>query len=150
MIGLEDRFIEARERKGPKAESLWIYHAELSCCGLEVGAAAGPRFDWERQGCRIVEDHRSADVLLVSGPITEGTVEQLREIHRQMREPRFVVAAGGCACTGGMFGLEGEKQLRGLEAYIPVDLFIPGCPPRPESLIHAILRLQEKIGRHER
>lgn len=147
MIGIEDRHGEARERTGPLADSLWIYHVGLSCCGLEVGAVAGPRFDWERLGCKVVEDHRNADVLFVSGPVTEGVVEELRAIHNEMREPRFVVAVGSCASTGGMFSLEGAKPIRGLDACIPVDLFIPGCPPRPESLIHALLRLREKIGR---
>lgn len=147
MIGVEDRQREARERMGPLADSLWIYHVSLSCCGLEVGAAAGPRFDWERLGCRVVEDHRNADVLFVSGPVTDGVVDELRTIYQEMREPRFVVAVGSCASTGGMFSIEGPGATRGLEAYVPVDLFIPGCPPRPESLIHAVLRLQEKIGR---
>jgi NADH-quinone oxidoreductase subunit B len=147
VIGVEDRFGETRERRGPLADSLWIYHVSLSCCGIEVGATAGPRFDWERLGCRIVEDHRNADVLFVSGPVTEGVADELRTIYGEMREPRFVVAVGACASTGGMFSIEGGKPVRGLEAYVPVDLFIPGCPPRPESLIHAVLRLQEKIGR---
>ncbi len=150
MIGIEDRYSEVRERKGSLADSLWIYHVSLSCCGLEVEAAAGPRFDWERLGCQVVEDHRNADVLFVSGPVTSGVVEELRRIHREMREPRFVVAVGSCASTGGMFGIEGESQLKGLDAYVPVDLFVPGCPPRPESLIHALLRLQDKIARRER
>lgn len=150
MIGIEDRQNEARERKGPLAESLWIYHVNLSCCGLEVGAAAGPRFDWERLGCRVVEDHRNADVLFISGPVTKGVVEELRKVFQEMREPRFVVAVGSCASTGGMFAIEGDESVRGLDAYVPVDLFIPGCPPRPESLIHAVLRLQDKIGRRSK
>lgn len=147
MIGIEERNLEVRERHGPLADSLWIYHVSFSCCGLEVDAAAGPRFDWERLGCKVVEDHRSADVLFVSGPVTPAVVDQLRTIHQEMREPRFVVAVGSCASTGGMFSLEGSDALKGLDAYIPVDLFIPGCPPRPESLIHALLRLQDKVGR---
>jgi NADH-quinone oxidoreductase subunit B len=146
VSGIEERHNEVRNSKGPLADSLWIYHVNLSCCGLEVEAAAGPRFDWERLGCKVVEDHRNADVLFVSGPVTERVAEELRLIHREMREPRFVVAVGSCACTGGMFGFESEKSIRGLEAYVPVDLFVPGCPPRPESLIHALLRLQEKIA----
>lgn len=126
--------------------SLWIYHVWLSCSGLEVEAAAGPRFDWERLGCRIVEDHRNADVMFVSGPVTPAIAPELKKIYEEMRSPKFVVAVGGSASTGGMFSLEGEHQLKGLDAYIPVDLFIPGSPPRPESLIHAVLRLQEKLG----
>jgi len=147
MIGVEDRHSEKRERQGPLADSLWIYHVSLSCCGLEVSAASGPRFDWERLGCRVVEDHRNADVLFVSGPVTGGVVEELRKIYSEMRVPRYVVAVGSCSSTGGMFSIEGPSAVRGLEAYVPVDLFIPGCPPRPESLIHALLRLQDKIGR---
>lgn len=147
MIGIEDRLSETARGRGPVADSLWIYHVSLSCCGLEVAAAAGPRFDWERLGCRVVEDHRSADVLFVSGPVTEGVADQLRGVHGEMREPRFVVAVGSCASTGGMFSVEGRGSLRGLDSVIPVDLFIPGCPPRPESLIHALLRLQDRIGR---
>lgn len=129
------------------ADSLWIYHVWLSCSGLEVEAAAGPRFDWERLGCRIVEDHRNADVMFVSGPITPTIAPELKRIYEEMREPRFVVAVGSCASTGGMYSLESKYQLQGLDKYIPVDFFIPGSPPRPESLIHAVLRLQEKLGR---
>ena len=128
------------------AGSLWIYHVWLSCNGLEVEAAAGPRFDWERLGCRIVEDHRNADVIFVSGPVTPAIAPEIKKIYEEMRPPKFVVAVGGCASTGGMFSLEGKYQLPGLDAYIPVDLFSPGSPPRPESLIHAVLRLQEKLG----
>jgi len=147
MIGIEDRHSETRERKDPLADSLWVYHVSLSCCGLEVSAASGPRFDWERLGCRLVDDYRNADVLFVSGPITEAVMPELRAIHQEMREPRFVVAVGSCASTGGMFSIEGGKPLAGLGQCVPVDLFIPGCPPRPESLIHAILRLQDMIER---
>jgi NADH:ubiquinone oxidoreductase subunit B-like Fe-S oxidoreductase len=111
-----------------------------------VEAAAGPRFDWERLGCRIVEDHRNADVMFVSGAVTPGIAEELKKIYSEMRAPKYVVAVGSSASTGGMFSIEGKHQLKGLDAYIPVDLFIPGCAPRPESLIHALLKLQEKAG----
>jgi NADH-quinone oxidoreductase subunit B len=134
------------ERATRLAESVWIYHAALSCCSLEVQAAGGPRFDWERLGCRLVDDHRNADALFVSGPITPAMAVELKRMYEEMREPKFVVAVGSCASTGGMFSMEGEHQLCGLDKFIPVDLFIPGCPPRPESLIHAVLRLQERIG----
>lgn len=133
--------------KSALADSLWVYHVGLSCCTLEVEAAAGPRFDWERMGCRVVNDHRNADVLFVSGPVTPGITAELKKMHSEMRDPKFVVAVGSCASTGGMFSAEGKHRLPGLEAIIPVDLFIPGCPPRPESLIHALIKLQEKIRR---
>jgi NADH-quinone oxidoreductase subunit B len=129
------------------ADSLWIYHVWLSYSGLEVEAASGPRFDWERLGCRIVRDHRNADALFVSGPVTPVIAPEIKKVYDEMRNPKFVVAVGSCASTGGMFSLEGRYQLSGLDACIPVDLFIPGSPPRPESLIHAVLRLQEMLGR---
>jgi NADH-quinone oxidoreductase subunit B len=135
------------QSKSSQADSLWVYHVGLSCCTLEVEAAAGPRFDWERLGCRVVSDHRNADVLFVSGPIAPGTEAELKRIYAEMRGPKFVVAVGSCASTGGMFSADGPHRLPGLEAIIPVDLFIPGCPPRPESLIHALIKLQEKIRR---
>lgn len=131
-----------------QADSLWIYHLALSCCSLEVDAASGPRFDWERLGCRLVTDHRSADALFVSGPITPAIASELKRMYEEMRDPKFVVSVGSCASTGGMFALEGPAKLPGLESIIPVDLFIPGCPPRPESLIHAVIKLQEKILRN--
>lgn len=126
------------------AESLWIYHAWLSSEGLEVEAATGPRFDWERLGCQIVDDHRNADVLFVSGPITPAIVPELKRIYEEMPKPCYVVAVGSCASTGGMFSVN-ASGLSGLANYIPVDFFIPGSPPRPESLIHAIIRLQETL-----
>lgn len=131
---------------GARSNSLWIYHLSLSCCALEVDAATGPRFDWERLGCKVVKDHRNADVLWVSGPLTEPVIEEIKKIYAEMRSPKFVIASGSCASTGGMFSVELGKPLKGLDAHIPVDIFIPGCPPRPESLIHAVLRLQDKIG----
>jgi NADH-quinone oxidoreductase B subunit len=129
-----------------REHSLWIYHLALSCCALEVGAASGPRFDWERLGCKFVSDHRNADVLLVSGPVTKGLVPELKRIYQEMRAPKFVVAVGSCASTGGMFGMDSATGIEGLNQYIPTDVFVPGCPPRPESIIHAIQRLQEKVG----
>lgn len=143
--------IAAEEQPGKKhgavASSLWIYHLGLSCCTLEVEAASGPRFDWERLGCRLVGDHRNADVLFVSGPVPAAMADEVKKIYAEMRDPKFVVSVGSCASTGGMFSMDGRFRIHGVESIIPVDLFIPGCPPRPESLIHALIQLQKKIGR---
>lgn len=139
--------LEKKRVLGNAVDSLWVYHAALSCCALEVEAASGPRFDWERLGCKIVKDHRNADVLFVSGPVTHAIGEELKKIYSEMRGLKLVLAIGSCASTGGMFAAGEGKGLNGLDKYIPVDLFVPGCPPRPESMIHAILRLQEKMKR---
>ncbi len=130
-----------------QADSLWIYHVWLSGDGLEVEAAAGPRFDWERLGCKLVDDHRNADVLFVSGPVPAMLAPELKRIYEEMASPKYVVAVGSSASTGGMFSVEGKYQINGLDSIIPVNLFIPGNPPRPESLIHAVLRLQEELSR---
>jgi NADH:ubiquinone oxidoreductase subunit B-like Fe-S oxidoreductase len=132
------------------AQSLWIYHVWLSGDGLEVESASGPRFDWERLGCKLVDDHRNADVLFVSGPVSPALSGELKRIYDEMNSPKFVVAVGSCASTGGMFSIEGKYQIKGIDSIIPVNLFIPGSPPRPESLIHAVLRLQEELGRGKR
>lgn len=128
-------------------DSLWVFHAALSCCSLEVEATTGPRFDWERLGCKTVRDHRSADVLFVSGPVTKPVGSELQRIYSEMRGHKFIVAVGSCAATGGMFAVTEGSGLTGLDKYVPVDIFVPGCPPRPESVIHAILRLRDKILR---
>lgn len=146
MSNLEKNVEPISQREQALANSIWIYHVGLSCCSLEVEAAAGPRFDWERLGCKIVSDHRNADALFISGPVPPVLFPQIKQLYSEMRDPKFVIAVGSCASTGGMFSVEGKHRLSGLEECIPVDFFIPGCPPRPESLIHAILRLQERIG----
>lgn len=136
----------AQKTESNSNRSFWIYHLSLSCCALEVEAASGPRFDWERLGCKLVKDHRNADILWVSGPVTEPIVKEIKKIYSEMKNPKFVIASGSCASTGGMFSISSEKSIKGLDAYIPVDIFIPGCPPRPESLIHAVLNLQDNQG----
>ena len=128
-----------------KAESIWVYHLDLFCCGQEVNAASGPRYDWERIGCKIIANHRQSDLLIVSGPVTPEISTEIRRIYNEMKSPRFVMAVGSCACTGGMFSIEDVSNVRSLEQVIPVDLFVPGCPPRPESIIYGILQLKEKI-----
>ena len=123
--------------------SFWIYHVNLSCCGLEVVAAAGPRFDWERLGCKLVMDHKIAEVLLVSGPVNEKLGLELKKIHSEMVGRRLVISMGSCANSGGMFATGSIRQILPLENFLPVSAYVPGCPPRPESVLKSILFLRE-------
>lgn len=144
--------LEMKQRKksdvSSAIESIWVYHVALSCCGLEVDAATGPRFDWERLGCKIVNDHRHADLLFISGPVNRHLGPEIKRVHGEMKKGTFVVAVGSCASTGGMFSAA-PSDLGGIDNFIPVDIFVPGCPPRPESLIHAVLMLKEKMKRRD-
>jgi NADH-quinone oxidoreductase B subunit len=123
--------------------SLWIYNLHFSCCGPEAVSAAGPRYDWGRLGCRAAKDHRNADVLLISGPVGTALVPEVKKIYEEMRTPKYVIALGACACTGGMFAISGDDV--GVDKIIPVNIFVPGCPPRPESVLNAILQLKKHI-----
>lgn len=124
--------------------SLWTFNLSTSCCLLEVMSAFGPRFDLERFGVLKKNLPKEADLLILSGPITEPMRDEVVQVYRKMREPKFVISVGSCANTGGMFA-ESPGIVSGVDALVPVDLFIPGCPPRPEALIHGLLRLQERI-----
>lgn len=126
------------------SSSPWAFPLGVSCCYLELGSVAGPRFDLERFGVRFRGVPAEADVLIVAGPVNQKMKEELRRAYDEMKHPKYVIAMGSCASTGGMFVLGDEVSQR-IEGVVPVDIFIPGCPPRPESIIHALLRLQEKI-----
>ncbi len=132
--------------------SLWAFNLSTSCCLLEIVSTMGPRFDLERFGVLSKTLPTEADLLLISGPITEPMRDEIINVYRKMKEPKFVISIGSCANTGGMFA-ESPGIVPGVDALVPVDLFIPGCPPRPEALIHGLLRLQERIrqerGLHE-
>ncbi|NUM87655.1 MAG: NADH-quinone oxidoreductase subunit NuoB [Bdellovibrionales bacterium] len=124
--------------------SLWGFPLGISCCQLELDSAAGPRFDVERFGIQWRGIPAEADLLIVAGPVNHQLKEELRRTYDEMKHPKYVIAMGSCASTGGMFS-PGDEVCAGIEGVVPVDIFIPGCPPRPESVIHALLRLQEKI-----
>jgi NADH-quinone oxidoreductase B subunit len=109
-------------------------------------SAMGPRFDVERFGVLPKTLPTEADLLLISGPITEAMREEVIGVYRKMKDPKYVISIGSCANTGGMFA-ESKEVVPGVDALVPVDLYIPGCPPRPEALIHGLLRLQERIRR---
>lgn len=126
-----------------KAGSLWFVSTGQGCCANELFQVQGSRYDLERFGCREVDDPAQADVLFVNGLITAQAEPYVRSLYDQMQHPKYVIALGACACRGGSFA---ESKLgRGAAEVLPVDVFVPGCPPRPEAIMDGVIALQEKI-----
>jgi len=124
--------------------SLFQYPFVTACCGMEYMAAAGPQHDIDRFGAAVPRfSPRQADVLWVVGTITHKNAPVLRRIYEQMAEPKWVIAFGVCASTGGVY--DNYATVPGIDHIIPVDVYIPGCPPRPEAVMDAILSLQDQI-----
>jgi NADH-quinone oxidoreductase B subunit len=126
-----------------RKRSIWVFHINASSCNgcdIEILAALTPRYDAERLGVELVASPRHADVLLVTGILNPLMKDRLIEVYQQIPEPKHVVAIGACALGGGVF--KGCYNVgKGIDSVIPVDLYIPGCPPRPEALIFGILKL---------
>ena len=129
--------------KWARKRSIWVFHVNAaSCngCDIEILAALTPRYDAERLGVELVGSPRHADVLLVTGTVNPLMRDRLKAVYEQVPEPRHVVAIGACALGGGV--MKGCYNAgRGIDSVIPVDLYIPGCPPRPEAVIYGILKL---------
>ena len=121
----------------------------MSCCGLEFQSALGPRYDWERFGTILVDNPANADLLIVDGPVNKQSKNQVLEVYNLMRSPKFVISMGSCANSGGMFFSEDSSINCGVDSIVPVDIFVPGCPPRPEAMINALITLQNKIRETE-
>jgi NADH-quinone oxidoreductase subunit B len=117
----------------------------LACCAIEMIATTMARYDLARFGAEVFRPSpRQADLMIVSGTVTKKMAPQVVRLYNQMAEPRYVIAMGACAISGGPFK-QGYNVLKGIDRYIPVDVHIPGCPPRPEALIQAFMTLQKKI-----
>ena len=128
-----------------RANSVWPLTFGLACCAIEMIAAPMSRFDLARFGAEVFRPSpRQADLMIVAGTVTKKMAPLVVRLYNQMPEPKYVIAMGACAISGGPFK-QGYNVLKGIDRYVPVDVFIPGCPPRPEALIHAIMTLQEKI-----
>ena len=131
-----------------RVRSPWLLHFNTGGCNgcdIEVLAVLTPRYDLERFGCLLKGSPRHADVMVVTGPVTRQVRDRLIRIYEQMPEPKFVVAVGACACSGGVF--RGCYNVYpGLDAVLPVDAYIPGCPPKPEAIINGVAVLLAKLG----
>ncbi len=128
-----------------RSNSIWPLQFGLACCAIEMIAAATARFDIARFGAEIFRPSpRQADLMIVSGTVTKKMAPPVVRLWNQMPEPKYCIAMGACAISGGPFK-QGYNVLKGIDRYIPVDIYIPGCPPRPEALLHALTQLQEKI-----
>jgi len=128
-----------------RGNSVWPLQFGLACCAIEMIAASMARFDIARFGSEVFRPSpRQADLLIVSGTVTKKMAPQVVRLWNQMPEPKYCFAMGACAISGGPFK-QGYNVLKGIDRYIPVDIYIPGCPPRPEALLHALVQLQEKI-----
>jgi NADH-quinone oxidoreductase subunit B len=130
-----------------RRSSLWPMMFGLACCAIEMIAVQAPRFDLARFGMEVMRPSpRQSDVMIVAGTVTKKMVPAVVRLYNQMPEPKYVVAMGACASSGGPFKA-GYNVVAGIDKFIPVDVYIPGCPPTPEALIYGMMKLQEKIDK---
>ena len=126
--------------------SLFPYPFVTACCGMEYMAVSSPHYDLDRFGAAFPRfTPRQADLLMVVGTISHKMAPVLKRVYEQMTEPKWVMAFGACTCTGGFY--DNYATVQGIDTILPVDIYIPGCPPRPEAVINGIMMLQEKITR---
>jgi NADH-quinone oxidoreductase subunit B len=136
--------------------SMFLYPFVTACCGMEFMSVAGPRYDVDRFGCALPRfSPRQADLLMVVGTITHRQAPILKKVYDQMAEPKWVMAFGACTCSGGPYN--NYAVLQGIDTIIPVDIYVPGCPPRPEAVLDGLIKLQARVqaekvgssGRHQ-
>lgn len=130
-----------------RSRSMWPLTFGLACCAIEMMATGAARYDLDRFGVLFRASPRQADVMIIAGTVTYKMLPVIQVLYEQMPEPKYVVAMGACASSGGIF--DTYSVVQGIDEALPVDVYIPGCPPRPEGLLYALILLQEKIMREK-
>jgi NADH-quinone oxidoreductase subunit B len=129
-----------------RKSSVWPMPMGISCCAIEMIAAADPKYDIARFGSEVMRfTPRQCDLMIVAGTVTYKMAQVVRRIYDQMPEPKWVIAMGACTSSGGMY--RSYNVVQGIDQFLPVDVYTAGCPPRPENLLNALITIQEKIGR---
>ncbi len=133
-----------------RSNSIWPMSFGLACCAIEMMAVGASRFDTDRFGVIFRPTPRQTDLMIVAGTVTYKMASRLKRLYNQMPEPKYVMAMGACPIGGGPYFKHGYHVVKGVDLVVPVDIYIPGCPPRPEALLEGLMRLQDKIRRQTR
>jgi len=128
-----------------RESSMWPMTFGLACCAIEMMATGASRYDWDRLGLIPRATPRQADLMIVAGTVNYKMASRVRRLYNQMPDPKFVVAMGACTCGGGPYYKYGYNVVKGVDLVVPVDVYVAGCPPRPEALLEGLMRIQDKI-----